>query len=484
MIPKEMISALLITFILTHLRAKMIFWGEKMRKNVLIFLLLILILAALGGVLLLKDLLGAKEETPGSEPLALDPQREATHLSRVGDTTGAYWVRAFDIFWNEVEKEKGKFDWTSTDQKVRDFNQRGIYPLVLVQPFANWDQDSCHPEDRYIAEHDPMKGGRVKVGAPCDIAAYVSFLKQAVERYDGDGEGDMTGLTIPIKYWEILNEPEMQGGSTGGMGEELKFFVGTPQEYLEILKASYQAIKEIDPGATVIHAGMAGVQREFRDFWRPVFAGGGGDYTDVYNVHTISTDARREDLYIIRFKRFLEQFNLKEKPLWITEVQYGSLTKAPKDLKAFEILMVKSSIFSLALGADRLFYIENWLHWDEGWEEEIDETTPTSSTHKVYLNLVEKINHFDRVETLKEDYVENPTDWDGATSSVGQYKFILGSEVVYVLWGKVALPAEISGRITVTDIYGMSETIDTEELVLTTEPVFVELSPACPTCNL
>lgn len=402
----------------------------------------------------------------------LDPQKEKTHLSKVAETPGVYWVRGFDLFWNEIEKEQGKFDWAAADEKIREFGQREIYPLVIVKPFANWDQDRCHPEERYIAEYDPAKGGRVKVGKPCDLAAYAQFLEKAVERYDGDGENDMPGLTVPIKYWEILNEPEMQGGSTGGMGEELKFFVGTPAEYLEILRISYQTIRQADPTAKVVHAGMAGVQENFRDFWEPVFAGGGGDYTDAYNIHTISTNAKREDLYVVRFKRFLAQFNLPEKPIWITEVQYGSLTQKPANLKDFEVLMAKSSALALALGADKLFYIENWLYWESDWKEKGKVET---STHKVYLNLVEKVNDFDWVVMLKERYQENPRDDEGVTSQVGQYKFLSGSKAVYVLWGPEALPAEIAGKVRVTDIYGESRVVEAKDLVLSEEPLFVEL---------
>lgn len=451
---------------------------ERVRKKLVI---LILIIAGLGGILLL---LRAQRGGRRSEVLTLDPRKEKTHLSKVAETTGVYWVRAFDIFWNEIEPQKGRFDWSSTDQRVKEFNQMEIYPLVIVKPFANWDQDTCHPEEKYVAEHDPMKGGRVKVGKPCDMNAYARFLEKAVERYDGDGENDMPGLTVPIKYWEIMNEPSMQGGSTGGMGEELKFFVGTSQEYLEILKTSYQTIKRIDPEAKVVHAGMAGVQEDFRNFWEPIFSADGGDYTDIANIHTISTDDKREDLYIIKFKRFIKQFGLEEKPIWITEVQFGSLTEKPSDLEDFEVLMVKSSVFSLALGADKLFYIENWLHWDGGGgpepkmeeKKEKKEEGLETSTHKVYLNLVEKINDFDRIETIKEKYRENPGDHDGATSEIGQYKFISGTDAVYVLWGKVALPSEISGQIKVTDIYGESKTIQAKDLVLSDEPVFVELS--------
>ena len=86
---------------------------------------------------------------------------------------------------------------------------------------------------------------------------------------------------------------------------------------------------------------------------------------------------------------------------------------------------------------------------------------------------MDKINEFDKIEKIKEEYVENQSDSDGATSNIGQYKFISGSEAVYVLWGG-EVPPEISGKVKVTDIYGKSQQIQAENLTLTDEPIFVE----------
>ena len=358
----------------------------------------------------------------------------------------------------------------------------------MIWPYANWDQDTCHKDSKYLATgHLKESSEDLKMGAPCAMQAYASFLEKLVERYDGDGKDDMPGLKIPIKYWEIMNEPEMQGGSTGGAGEDLKFFVGTPKEYLEILKTSYETIKKADPQAKVAHAGMAGMQQNFQDFWDPIFKAGGGNYFDIANIHTISTDTRREDLYVIKFKKYLEKYGIANKPIWVTEVQFGSLQDEPKDLPAFEKLLARSSVFALAKGTDKLFYIENWLFWgnmpgpgekdkkEDGKMTQEMEKALQGSTHKVYLNLVNKINSFEKVEVLAEKFVEGPGDPDGATSQIGQYKFINGSKVVYVLWGQATLPSEISGKVKVTDIYGEGEEVDAGSIILSDEPIFLEL---------
>lgn len=432
----------------------------------------------------------------------LDSKKETTHLSKVADTKDAYWVRGADLVWNDIENRQGKFDWEFMDEIVKRSSSESngeVYYLSIIWPYANWDQDACHTGDKYLATGHLKRGDEdLKMGAPCDMQAYGNFVKKAVERYDGDGIDDMPDLKIPIKYWEIINEPSMQGGSEGGAGEDLKFFVGTSEEYLEILKTSYQSIKEADSEAKVLPAGMAGMMNNFLEFWDPIFEAGGGQYFDIANMHTISTREDREDLFMLKFNKYLEKYGLQDKPVWLTEVEFYGLMEKPDDLKAFERLMVRSSVFALASGADKLFYIENWLFWDqmgpgimieEKPEEDMMEEKEmkddeekfspnkellNGSTHRVYLNLINKLNEFDKVETIKEEYIENADDNAGATSKVGQYKFISGEKEVYVLWGQSDLPEELSGEATITNIYGDSEKKSVEDIVLGDEPVFVE----------
>ena len=271
----------------------------------------------------------------------------------------------------------------------------------------------------------------------------------------------------------------MQGGQSGGMGEDLKFFVGTKEEYLDILKTSYETIKKADSDAKVLHAGMAGMQKEAVDFFEPIFSAEGGKYFDIANNHTISTDEGREDLSMIKFKDLLTIRGLGDKPVWLTEVQFGSLQEKPKDLTEFEKLMARATVFALSKGAEKLFYIENWLMWEKDEAQKEKKPTPldkNNSTNKVYLNLVNTMNQFDKIETIKEDYVLNQRQDEGATSKIGQYKIINGSNIIYALWGKAELPSEITGKIIVTDIYGEKNETDAEKLTLSDSPVFIEIA--------
>jgi len=468
-----------------------------MKKVLIVLFFLLSIIICIASAIYIYIRVSETEDTPIEDStteiasvkidIELDSEKISTHLSKANsEIENAYWSRMW-LYWNEIEEEQGKYDWGYLDERVEMSTEDEIYLLITIMPFANWDQDTCH-DASFETEFDPKKGGQLKVGKPCDMEAYKQFLVNLVERYDGDGTDDMLGLRYPIKYWEIMNEPTMQGGSTGGMGEDLKFFVGTPEEYVEILKASYETIKKTDPQAMVVQGGMAGMNKDFVKYWTDVFEAGGGKYFDIANNHTISTDERREDLYMLKFVDFLEQYDLQDKPIWITEVQFGELDKPPKDLEVFEKLLVKGTVFSLALGADKLFYVENWYHWDDDdsekkiIEEEKDEPKKkktedfsNSSTHQVYLNLIDKLNYFDTVEIIDQEYTEYEEDWEGASCEIGQYKFSYQGNDIYVLWGNTPLPKEIQGMVVVTDIYGEEEIIEAKDIVLSDIPVFVEM---------
>lgn len=432
-------------------------------KKFLVFFIFIMLIFLSGCTETQDDMKSSDNSVSG--PVELDVVKENTHLSWISNVDNAYWMRSGWFPWNDVEPEEGDFDWDYADDFITGHqNKEADCLLVVIFPYANWDQDACHSEE-YEADFGKEKGGALKVGVPCDMDAYKNYLKKLVERYDGDGIDDMPGLKIPVKYWEICNEPSMQGGSTGGAGEELKFFVGTSEEYVELLKASYEAIKEADPEAKVLHAGIAGMNQEFQDFWDPIYASDIGDYFDIANVHTISTDEKREDLYVAKYTSFLSKYGLEDKPIWITEVQFGDLMEEPEDIESFNSLIVRSTVFSLALGADKLFYIENWAYWK----------TDSKTTQTACKNLISFMNDFDSIEVLKQEYIENQEDFDGLTSLVGQYKITKDNEVFYVLWGNAELPDEITGTIKVTDIYGVSKTTDAADLTLTDEPYYVEL---------
>jgi len=164
---------------------------------------------------------------------------------------GVHWERPHPgpVVWGYIEQDKGKYQWDMVDSYVKKAQDYDFNLMLTIFPFADWDQITCHGiESQGAGFERTLPLNRCK---PCDISAYQEFIRNVVERYDGDGNQDMPGLRAGIKYWEVSNEPSMQEG-------RIAFFKGTSQDYLDILKVTYEAVKEADHGAKVLHAGMAG----------------------------------------------------------------------------------------------------------------------------------------------------------------------------------------------------------------------------------
>ncbi len=215
----------------------------------------------------------SSEETgPSPAPSAIPEEVLASPIGFLGAghdapalaELGARWDRPHPgpFVWGHVEKEKGKYDWREIDAYVQDIQRFNFGTVATIWFFADWDQAGWgQPGAGGIIFEREIGTGRRK---PHDMEAYRRFVSALVERYDGDGTDDMPGLKYPIKYWEAGNEPSMQ--------EDFHtFFSGSSEDYLKVLEATYHAVKEADPEAKVLHAGMAGMESWMVSFWQPVF---------------------------------------------------------------------------------------------------------------------------------------------------------------------------------------------------------------------
>jgi len=147
------------------------------------------------------------------------------HFEYLSDL-GVYWQRphAGPFIWNKIEKVSGTYNWDDADFEVTRSQYYGLNILATIWPFADWDQSTCNTK---LSSKDSQRFFELGMyrGKPCDMTAYKNFVKKLVERYDGDGVDDMPNLIIPIKYWEVSNEPSMQ--------EDLVFFKGKSSDYFK-----------------------------------------------------------------------------------------------------------------------------------------------------------------------------------------------------------------------------------------------------------
>jgi hypothetical protein len=185
--------------------------------------------------------------------------------------SGASWVRlAFD--WSLVEPENttpADYQWAHTDNLVKLATEQ-CWPIVLLMG------------------HNPEWAATMSQG-PLDKASVdelAQFMGALAERYDGDGVSDAPG-SPKVVYFEMYNEPDARAsGAVERWGMH-------GDEYAEMLKAVYPAIKKGNPQAQVLFGGIAydsftdspdpGVF--VRSFFEDVLKDGGGAYFDIMNFH-------------------------------------------------------------------------------------------------------------------------------------------------------------------------------------------------------
>ncbi len=178
---------------------------------------------------------------------------EPTNTLLASEAMGARWVRLHDFgdfcHWRVVEPKKGRFEWR--DAEIDELRRRGFMILANLGHPPLW-AGRPHPPDQ---DH-----GSWTSAPPRDIAEWENYVLKTVEHF-----GDR------IRHWEVWNEPCWQG-----------FFSGTPEEYAELLKAAYRAIKRAQPDAVVIGGCFSS---HAVDWTQRVLAQGGLDAMDVLSYH-------------------------------------------------------------------------------------------------------------------------------------------------------------------------------------------------------
>lgn len=167
------------------------------------------------------------------------------------------WVKQA-FAWRDIEGiEKGEYDWWRPDIVVDEVEKAELKLLVRIdrQPF--W----THPDE-------PPQENR----PPDDLADFGDFCWALADRYQGR-----------IAAYQVWNEPNLS--------REWGNRPPDPAEYTEMLKLCYEAIKEADPDAIVISAGLAPTGTQLPDaipddeFLQGMYDAGADAYFDVLGLN-------------------------------------------------------------------------------------------------------------------------------------------------------------------------------------------------------
>ncbi len=247
------------------------------------------------------------------------------------------------------------------DTVVEANARRGLTLLPVVLGAPEW------------AAMDPQ----YSISRPKDPADYANFLTDLVQRYGPNGTFWNSHPDIPkrpIREWQIWNEPNID------------FFWHAPHVagYPALLRAARDAIKQADPGASVILAGLSNSKQSLS--WRSLaelYRAGAGGLFDAVTVHPYSLMPRNVMRNIANVRTVMRRNRDARKPLWVTELSWPS-ARGKSDYNAYNFNVTEAQqaqkireIYPMlararrSLGIARVYWY-TWIASDSGRGDPFD----------------------------------------------------------------------------------------------------------------
>lgn len=170
---------------------------------------------------------------------------------------GFGWVKQ-NVAWRDVEDQvKGAHNVFRPDRMIEEIQKEGLNLIIRLDRPPWW----ALPEN-YTGENGP----------PADYQDFGDFCGWMADRYRGQ-----------VQAYQVWNEPNLDR-EWGGQPP-------SPEQYTELLRVCYTAIKEADPDVIVVSAGLAptGMYTELvmpdDVFLRRMYEAGAADYFDVLGLN-------------------------------------------------------------------------------------------------------------------------------------------------------------------------------------------------------
>ncbi len=188
--------------------------------------------------------------------IQVDPMNVPNNVQPVVNM-GFRWVK-FQMPWKDVEPSPGNYSWGGWDGRINAFAAAGIKVMLSIPKAPDWAR--------------PANTDRGVEGPPADPNTYAQFVAAVADRYRGK-----------VQAIEIWNEQNMDYE----WGREPL----DPARYMEMLKASYIAIKAVNPDMIVISGAMTPtgapppVAMDDVQYLQAMYANGLKNYSDAIGAH-------------------------------------------------------------------------------------------------------------------------------------------------------------------------------------------------------
>lgn len=284
---------------------------------------------------------------------------------------GTVRLHDLNVSWRDLEPQQGQWQWARLDDAVKLVVETQADIVLPLQTTPRW------------ASSAPSLLGAYGDGAsapPADLANWDTYVSAVVQRYKGR-----------IAYYEMWNEPNLK-----------KFFSGEPKDLSELTVRASRIIRQLDPKAKVVCAGITGTYG--LDWLAKYLAAGAGDACDIVGYHLYTSHKKPEVLVDLVTKIRKVQANTAgaSKPLWNTESGWLIDHGVPIDAKSAGFddnakatsadqaigFLVRTHLLARWLGVER-FYWYAWDHPEMGLT--LGRGVESTAVSRTYTTLAENL---------------------------------------------------------------------------------------------
>jgi hypothetical protein len=154
-----------------------------------------------------------------------DPAVAQIWMTEVKDKLRLGWIKQ-QVRWEDVEPQPGQYNWAPLDTPLQVASDNNVKVMLSVVTAPEWARE---PGNQRLDE----------VGPPADPQTYANFLITILYRYPGKIHA--------IEVWNEMNI-DREWASIYGLNA---------QNYVNLLRAAYTAIKSVDPGIIVISGALS-----------------------------------------------------------------------------------------------------------------------------------------------------------------------------------------------------------------------------------
>ncbi|WP_413723254.1 hypothetical protein ACL2XG_24825 [Sodalis sp. RH24] len=164
------------------------------------------------------------------------------------DKLGIGWVRQ-DLSWIDVESQKGVYNWSKFDEKVKQASAQNLKVLPMLAYTPKFYQTVLNK----------------KSSEPNNYQAWLQFVTEAVNRYSRE--------PYNIHYFQIWNEPTKKAG----------FWIGNNQDYID--KIYIPAAKIIKKNGSFVVFGGWPISNSFNELMSVLDYHDAWKFTDIIDFH-------------------------------------------------------------------------------------------------------------------------------------------------------------------------------------------------------